>query len=164
MGVLWLMEPWNYWHLGSERSLESNHPSPPINDVPAWPLQLCQIPPELVDGVMFSSVPWPQNCRAAQSSGCPGMHVESSTRVSKGGFYTSAKSGPCQDHFPVPIGPGCMTDLKWLLFFGTSRCESLAFLRTFLVPLVCLIRFFVLKQRKQICFESPIIQALKITQ
>lgn len=145
--------------------VESNHPSLSINDVPAWPLHLCQIPPEVVDGEMLSSVPWPQSCRAAQSSGCPAMHVVSSTRVSKGGFYIPGNSDP---YYKVLSGSlPCMTAWKWLLFFGkcsASRCESLAFLRTFLLPLVCLIRFFVLKQKQQICFESPIIYDLKITQ
>lgn len=139
---------------------ECSRPSPPINDVPAWPLHISQIPPELVDGTTFWSVPWPQSCRAGQVLVAQPCILWASTRVSTKNFIHLErrilyiwKVRPWQDPntlsgslpFSIPIGPGYRTDLKVVVIFWKVPCIKMSpwlFWGLFLVPLVYLIWFF----------------------
>lgn len=99
--------------------VESNRPTPPLNHVPAWHLHVCQIPPELVDGTTFWAVPWPQSCRAAQSSGCPARHAVSSTEVSTRRILCIWKvRSLLQEPLPYPN----RADLKVVVVFWKVLC------------------------------------------
>lgn len=148
LGVVWNHRIMKLWAFRLEKIswiVESNHANPPLCDVPAWHLHICQIPPEFVGGITFWSVPLPQSCRAAPSA-------VSSTRVPKrSSLYIRKATSLLQDPariFPIPTEPGCRTDFK--VIFGklsASRCEPLAFFEDFFSATCLFNQFF--------CFFCP---------